>query len=156
MTTRVRTPTTIDEYIAAFPPDVQAILEKIRATITAAAPDAQEVISYRMPAFAQHGIVVYFAAFKSHIGLYPPVSGDARLEKALARYKGPKGNLKCPLDRPIPYDLIRRIAALRVKQNLAKAAARRVSMSSKKETRRFRAPPSSSRPPKPGGLKRGA
>src|ERR1044071_4800128 len=89
---------TIDEYIAAFPPKVRAILKKIRATVTAAAPDAQEVISYRMPAFKQDGIVIYFAAFTSHIGVYPPVSGDAPLEKALAPYAGPQRNLKFALD----------------------------------------------------------
>jgi uncharacterized protein YdhG (YjbR/CyaY superfamily) len=124
MATRTAAPTSIDEYIAAFSPQVQDILKKIRTTIAAAAPDAEELISYRMPAFAQHGILVYFAAFKTHIGLYPPVSGDPRLEKALSRYAGPKGNLKFPLALPIPYDLIRSIAILRVKQNLAKAAAR--------------------------------
>lgn len=118
-------PATIDEYIARFPPKVRAILKKIRATISATAPDAQEVISYRMPAFRQGGILIYFAAFNEHIGVYPPVSGDAKLEKALARYAGPKGNLKFPLDESMPYDLIRRIVALRVKQNAAKAAARR-------------------------------
>ena len=118
-------PGSIDEYIAGFSPSVQAILEEMRATIAAAAPDARELISYRMPAFAQEGILLYFAAFKDHIGVFPPVSGDARLEKALAPYRGPKGNLKCPLDKPIPYGLVRRIATLRVKQNLSKAAAKR-------------------------------
>jgi uncharacterized protein YdhG (YjbR/CyaY superfamily) len=118
-------PRTIDEYIAGFPPKVRAILKQIRSTVRAAAPDAEEVISYQMPAFKQDGILIYFAAFKTHIGVFPPVSGDARLEKALARYAGPKGNLRFPLDEPIPYDLIRRIVALRVRQNTAKAAARR-------------------------------
>jgi uncharacterized protein YdhG (YjbR/CyaY superfamily) len=118
-------PTSISEYIASCPPAVRPILKKIRATIAAAAPDAQELISYRMPAFAQNGILVYFAAFKAHIGVFPPVSGDAKLEKALEPYQGPKGNLKFPLDEPIPYDLIRRIATLRVKQNLSKSAAKR-------------------------------
>ena len=118
-------PRTIDEYIAGFPPKVRAILKQIRSTVRAAAPDAEEVISYQMPAFKQDGILIYFAAFKAHIGAFPPVSGDARLEKALARYAGPKGNLRFPLDEPIPYDLIRRIVALRVRQNTAKAAARR-------------------------------
>jgi len=113
----------IDEYIAALSPEVQAILERIRVTIHNAAPDAQETISYCMPAFRQNGIVVYFAAFKNHIGLYPPVSGDAKLEKAIAPYAGEKGNLRFPLDRPIPYDLIERIVKLRTKQNMAKAAA---------------------------------
>jgi uncharacterized protein YdhG (YjbR/CyaY superfamily) len=120
-----KTPTTIDEYIAGFPPRVQTVLKKIRATVAAAAPGAREVISYRMPAFAQQGILLYFAGFKHHIGVYPPVAGDARLEKALLPYRGPKGNLKFPLDRPVPYDLIKRIATLRVKQNLARAAAKR-------------------------------
>jgi uncharacterized protein YdhG (YjbR/CyaY superfamily) len=115
----------IDEYIAAFPPAVQAILRKIRATAAAAAPDASEKISYRMPAFAQDGILVYFAAFKHHIGVFPPVSGDPRLERSLKRYMGPKGNLQFPLDEPVPYPLIQRIVALRRRQNVAKAAAKR-------------------------------
>ncbi len=125
MPARAAAPTSVDQYIAAFSPDVQAILRKIRATIAAAAPDAKERISYRMPAFAQDGILVYFAAFKTHIGVYPPVSGDSRLERALSPYAGPKGNLKFPLSRPIPYSLIRRIVTLRVRQNLARAAARK-------------------------------
>jgi uncharacterized protein YdhG (YjbR/CyaY superfamily) len=114
----------IDDYIAASPSAVRPILREIRRTISAAAPEAEERMSYRMPAFRLHGIVVYFAAFKNHIGLYPPVSGDARLEKALAPYAGPKGNLKFPLDRPIPYALIKRIVLLRVRQNLARVPAR--------------------------------
>ncbi len=115
----------IDGYISQFSADVQAILEKVRATIRQAAPDAKEVISYQMPAFRQHGILVYFAAWKKHIGLYPPISGDKTLEKAVARYAGPKGNLQFPLDEPIPYALIERIVKLRVKQDSEKAAARR-------------------------------
>jgi len=118
-------PQSIDEYIAAFPPEIQAILEKIRSTISNAAPGAQEIISYLMPAFTLNGVLVYFAAFKKHIGLYPPVKGDARLERAIAPYAGEKGNLRFPLDLPIPYDLIERIVRLRVQQNLAKAAAKR-------------------------------
>jgi uncharacterized protein YdhG (YjbR/CyaY superfamily) len=119
---RTAAPTSIDEYIAASLFTAQPILKRIRRTISTAAPGAQEVISYRMPAFRLHGILVYFAAFKNHIGLYPPVLGDARLEKALSPYTGPKGNLKFPLDRPIPYALIRRVVLLRVKQVLARAA----------------------------------
>ena len=115
----------IDEYIARFPADVRAILEKVRATIRMASPDAKETISYQMPAFKQHGILVYFAAWKEHIGLYPPVSGDQALEKAVARYAGPKGNLQFPLDQSIPYDLIERIVKLRVKQDNEKAEAKR-------------------------------
>jgi uncharacterized protein YdhG (YjbR/CyaY superfamily) len=115
----------IDRYISQFPADVQEILAKVRATIRDAAPEATETISYQMPAFRQHGILVYFAGWKHHIGLYPPVSGDKALEKALKRYAGPKGNLQFPLDEPIPYDLIERIVKLRVKQDSEKAAARR-------------------------------
>lgn len=124
-TGEANTPKNIDEYIALFSRDIQTILKKIRSTIKQAAPDAQETISYRMPAFTLHGIVVYFAAFKKHIGLYPPVRGDAKLAKAIAIYAGEKGNLKFPLDQPIPYDLIDRIVKLRVKQNLSKAPATR-------------------------------
>jgi uncharacterized protein YdhG (YjbR/CyaY superfamily) len=118
---RTTGPRSIDKYIAAAPPDVRPILTRIRKTIRAAAPKAEEIISYRIPAFRQHGILVYFAAFTAHVGLYPPVSGDARLKKALAPYAGPKGNLKFPLDRPIPYHLIARIVRLRVKQDRARA-----------------------------------
>jgi uncharacterized protein YdhG (YjbR/CyaY superfamily) len=120
-----RAPKSIDEYVAGSPSEVQAILTRIRKTIRAAAPDAEELISYRMPAFRLHEILVYFAAFKAHIGFYPPVSGDASLEKALSPYAGPKGNLKFPLDQPIPYDLIKRIVLLRVKQDRSRVEARK-------------------------------
>ena len=113
-------PETIDEYNAGFPPEKRAILEKIRTTIRDAAPDAKEVISYRMPTFTQDGVLVHYAAFKNHIGLYPPVTGDAELEAALAPYAGEKGNLRFPLDQPIPYDLIERIVKHKLKQNAAK------------------------------------
>jgi len=116
---------TIDEYISAFSPKVQAVLRRIRKVIHSAAPDAKEVISYRMPAFKLNGVLVYFAAFKNHIGLYPPIRGDARLLKAVSPYAGEKGNLRFPLDQPIPYALIERIVKLRVKQDLGKAKAQR-------------------------------
>jgi len=112
---------TIDAYIAAAAPEARPILRKIRTLIRKAAPDAEETISYRMPAFRGNGILLYFAAFKNHIGLFPPVDGDAKLDADLARYRGPKGNLKFPLDEPMPYELIGRIAALRVAQDKAKA-----------------------------------
>src|SRR5262245_42048099 len=113
-------PETIDEYNAAFPPQKRAILEKVRTTIKAAAPEAKEAISYRMPTFMQNGVLVHYAAFKNHIGLYPPVSGDVELETAIAPYAGEKGNLRFPLDQPIPYDLIGRIVQHKLKQNAAK------------------------------------
>jgi len=118
-------PTTVDEYIAAFPPEVRRILQRVRRAARAAAPEAREVISYRMPALKQNGVLVYFAAFKNHIGLYPPIKGDADIAKAIAPYAGEKGNLRFPFDEPIPYDLIARITALRLKQDLAKAASKR-------------------------------
>ena len=108
-----------------FPDEVQVILEELRATIRNAAPDAQEVISYQMPAFKQHGILLYFAAWKQHIGLYPPIHGDEALEKAVARYAGPMGNLKFPRDEPMPFKLIERIVKLRVKQDNEKAATKK-------------------------------
>ncbi len=80
---------------------------------------------FQMPAFRQHGILVYFAAWKEHIGMYPPISGDKAIEQAVARYAGPKGNLQFPLDEPMPIALIERIVKLRVKQDAAKTAARR-------------------------------
>ena len=116
----------IDGYIAACSPAVQPILRKLRATIrSAASSDVQETISYGIPAFTLHGTLVYFAAFKNHIGLYPPVRGNAKLQARLEPYAGPKGNLKFPLDRSIPYALIARIVKFRVKQNLAKSQLRR-------------------------------
>jgi uncharacterized protein YdhG (YjbR/CyaY superfamily) len=126
-------PATIDEYIAAFPADVGTILARIRATVRDAAPAAEETISYQMPAFRQNGILIYFAAFRNHIGVYPPVTGDAGLEKAVAKYAGEKGNLRFPLDQPIPYALIARIVKLRLKENAAKVApGKRKATSSKR------------------------
>jgi uncharacterized protein YdhG (YjbR/CyaY superfamily) len=116
----------IEQYIANSSPEARAVLRKLRSTIKKAAPpDAEELISYRMPAYALHGILVYFAAFKHHIGMFPPIRGNAKLAAAAAKYAGPKGNLSFPLDEPIPYALVARIVKHRVKQNLAKARVRR-------------------------------
>ena len=114
----------VDGYIAEFPAKVQAILKKVRQTVRKAAPEAEERISYRMPAFFQNGVVIYFAAFKNHIGVFPPVRGDAKLVQAIVRYRGPKGNLKFPLDKPMPYGLIERIVKSRLKENNEKAKAK--------------------------------
>jgi uncharacterized protein YdhG (YjbR/CyaY superfamily) len=126
-----RVPENIDEYIANFTPEVQSVLKTIRKVARRAAPDATEVISYRMPALKQHGMLIYFAAFKHHIGFFPPIRGDARLEKAVARYAGEKGNLRFPLDKPIPYTLIARLTKLRVRQDMDKAALKKVKKKSK-------------------------
>ena len=111
-----RAPASVSAYIAASAPPARSILKKIRQVARKAAPDAEEVISYRMPALKQGKILIYFAAFKSHIGLFPPVRGDAAIERALKRYRGPKGNLRFPIAEPIPYALIGRIVRLRVRQ----------------------------------------
>jgi len=125
----------IDAYIADAPAKVRPILKKIRATVRKAAPGATEVISYRMPAFRGHGILLYFAAFKAHIGLFPPIRGDAAIEKTLAKYRGPKGNLQFRLNEPILYDLIARIAALRMWQDAASATKKRTPAKRRKTTR---------------------
>lgn len=125
METDQSVPTTIDEYIAGFPPDVQEILQKIRMTVRAAAPDAQETISYQMPTFTQHGNLVHFAAFKKHIGFYPVPTGIEAFKQELSAYQGGKGSVRFPLDEPIPYDLISRIVKFRVQENLDKATAKK-------------------------------
>jgi uncharacterized protein YdhG (YjbR/CyaY superfamily) len=124
MKTDQTAPRTIDEYIAGFPPEVQKILEKIRQTIRAAAPDAEEKISYQMPTFTLKGNLVHFAAFKKHIGFYPTSTGIARFKKDLSAYEGAKGSVRFPLDKPIPFALIGRITRFRVKENLARAKAK--------------------------------
>ncbi len=113
---------TIDEYIATFPAEIQEKLQAVRATIRAAAPDAQERISYAMPAFALHGNLVYFAALKDHIGFYPTSSGIAAFQQELSAYKGTKGAVRFPLGEPLPLDLISRIVKFRVAEDLAHAA----------------------------------
>jgi uncharacterized protein YdhG (YjbR/CyaY superfamily) len=114
----------IDEYIAAFPEDIQIILQQIRETIQAAAPDAIEKISYQMPTFAQNGNLVHFAAFKNHIGFYPTPSGTEAFKEEIARYQSGKGSIQFPLDEPMPLDLITRIVKMRVAENLQKAESK--------------------------------
>jgi uncharacterized protein YdhG (YjbR/CyaY superfamily) len=118
-------PASIDEYISTFPQDVQEKLQRIRATIREAAPDAEETISYQMPAFRQNGILVYFAAFKNHIGFFPTASGVEKFKEELSTFEGSKGTVRFSLDKPIPYDLISRIVRYRVEENLRKAGAKR-------------------------------
>jgi len=101
-------PETIDEYIAAFPKNIQDILQKVRQTIRESAPDAKEAISYQMPTFKLNGNLVHFAAFKNHIGFYPTPSATEEFQKELSPYKSGKGSIQFPLNEPIPYDLIRK------------------------------------------------
>ena len=125
MKTAQPAPTTIDAYIAAFPADVQEILEQIRETIRAVVPDAQETISYGIPTFTLHGrYLVYVAGYKKHISVYPAPMGVAEFHEAVSVYGAGKGTLKFPLDQPIPFDLIRSIVRFRITENAERAAAK--------------------------------
>jgi uncharacterized protein YdhG (YjbR/CyaY superfamily) len=113
---------TIDEYVKAFPEDVQGILERIRQTIRKAAPEAVETISYQMPTFKLNGkYLVYFAAYEHHIGFYPLPLGNEAL-KELAPYQGAKGAVRFPIDEPIPYDLVKKLVMFRLKENQKNAS----------------------------------
>jgi uncharacterized protein YdhG (YjbR/CyaY superfamily) len=118
-------PRSIDEYIAGFPTDVRKVLEKLRKTIRSAAPSAQETISYQIPTFTLNGHLVYFAAWKEHIGFYPASAGIEKFKKELSPYEMRKGTIRFPLNEPLPFDLISRIVKFRVEQNLARAAAKK-------------------------------
>lgn len=111
----------IDEYIATFPVEVQVLLEELRATIKAAAPEAEEKISYQMPTFFLTGNLVHFAAYRKHIGFYPSSSGIQAFKRELSVFKGAKGSVQFPLDRPLPLELIARIVKYRVTENLERA-----------------------------------
>jgi len=111
----------IDEYVAGFPKEVQAILEKLRATIRKAAPEANETINYAIPTFTLEGNLVHFAAFKNHIGFYPAPSGIAAFKKELSGYEGARGSVQFPMDTPLPLSLVTKIVKFRVKENLEKA-----------------------------------
>lgn len=108
----------IEEYILEFPLDVQEILNKLRQVIKEAAPEAEEKISWKMPTFVLHGNLVHFAAYKNHIGFYPAPSGIDAFEHELSEYKGAKGSVQFPLNKPIPYDLISKIVQFRVNENI--------------------------------------
>ena len=109
---------TVDEYIGSFPKSVQDVLEKLRLTIQKAAPEAEEVISYQIPTYKLNGSLVHFAAFKNHIGFYPMPSAIKEFKNELSRYETAKGSVKFPMDKPIPFDLVRKIVKYRVKENL--------------------------------------
>ena len=117
--------TSIDEYIAAFPVDVQERLRQMRAVIREAAPEAQEKISYQMPTFFLHGNLVHFAAFKNHIGFYPAPRGIEAFKDELAAYEGAKGSVQFPLDQPLPLDLVRKIVQFRVADQVQNAKAKK-------------------------------
>jgi uncharacterized protein YdhG (YjbR/CyaY superfamily) len=116
--------TTIDQYIAQFPPDTVRKLEQMRSTIKAAAPEAQEKISYQMPTFFLHGNLVHFAAHTSHIGFYPTPSGIEAFQRELSVYKSSKGAVQFPLDEPLPLDLVSKIVKFRVEENQKKTVSK--------------------------------
>lgn len=123
---RKKSPATIDEYIELFPKDVQLILQKIRQAIQFAAPTATETMSYQMPTFKLAGTnLVHFAAFQHHIGFYPTPSGIDAFKKDLIGYKKGKGSVQFSLDKPIPYDLVKRIVMFRKKETLGKENAKK-------------------------------
>jgi uncharacterized protein YdhG (YjbR/CyaY superfamily) len=107
--------------IACFPIQTQKILHQIRKTIQLAAPDAEELISYQMPAFKQNGVLVYFAAYKKHIGFYPTASGIIAFQDQILDYKSSKGAIQFPIDKPMPLDLIERIVKYRIEANAVKS-----------------------------------
>jgi uncharacterized protein YdhG (YjbR/CyaY superfamily) len=115
---------TVDDYISGFAPEIQDILQTLRKVVRESAPNADEKISYQMPTFAQHGNLVHFAAFKHHIGFYPTSSGTEAFRDELAGYKGSKGAVQFPLDRPVPYELVGRIVRFRVAENSRRAESR--------------------------------
>lgn len=114
----------IDEYILQFSPEVQDILQTLRKVIQEEAPDAKEKISYQMPTFDLHGNLVHFAAYINHIGFYPTPSGISAFQHELSAYKGAKGSVQFPIDKPLPYELITRIVRFRVAENMQKAESK--------------------------------
>jgi uncharacterized protein YdhG (YjbR/CyaY superfamily) len=114
----------IDEYIEQFPANVQAILQKLRGTIKKTAPAAEEVISYQMPAFKYHGMLVYFAGYKNHVGFYPTSSPMKVFKDRLTDYKTSKGAIQFPINDAIPLTLVKDIVKFRIKENLEKENAK--------------------------------
>jgi uncharacterized protein YdhG (YjbR/CyaY superfamily) len=114
----------IDSYIDMQPENFRIALQKIRETIQESAPEAEEIISYSMPAFRYHGILVYFAGFKNHIGFFPTASGISAFKDELSGYELSKGTIRLPISKPIPYKLISKIVKFRVAENMAKVEAK--------------------------------
>ena len=120
MDARKKPVTSVDEYIAQFPREIQEKLQELREAIRESAPEAEETISYRIPAFRQDGILVYFAAFRDHLSFFPTSSGVSAFQEELSGYVTSKGTVRFPLDKPVPLDLVRRIVTFRVRENLEK------------------------------------
>lgn len=123
--------TSVDQYISTFPEATQKVLQEIRVTIRAAAPDAEEKISYQMPTFAQNGVLAHFAAWKSHIGFYATPSANESFATEIAPYAGAKGSLQFPLDQPMPLDLIARMVKYNLDRNMQKKDAKKTGTTKK-------------------------
>lgn len=115
----------VDEYIATFPTDMQLLLEQLRSAIKKAAPEAEEGISYQMPAYKYFGMLVFFAGYKSHVGFYPTPSGIEQFKKELSGYDGAKGSVQFPIDKPLPLRLVSKIVKFKIKENQSKTAAKK-------------------------------
>jgi uncharacterized protein YdhG (YjbR/CyaY superfamily) len=125
MDARKKSADTIDKYIAQFPGEIQEKLQQLRQTIREAAPQAEEAISFRMPAFRLNGTLVYFAAFRDHISFFPTSSAITAFRSEISRYKTSKGTVQFPLDEPIPLDLVRKMVRFRVEESLRKKETRK-------------------------------
>lgn len=119
------TPASVDAYIRRFPEPARQLLKEIRKTIRETAPEAEEYISYQMPAYKLKGVLVYFAGYEKHIGFYPGASGIAHFKEEIKGFKSGKGSVQFPLDKPLPLELVKRITAFRVDENLEKAASKK-------------------------------
>ena len=125
-------PANIEEYIDSFPADIQKLLKQLHEKIRKAAPEAEESISYQMPAFKLNGPLVYFAGYNNHIGFYPTPSGIENFQQELSQYKTSKGAVQFPIDEPLPLELVSRIVRFRVKENLEKASMKQAKKTSAK------------------------
>jgi len=121
---RTATAKNVDEYIKRYPADVQPVLQKIRQTIRKTAPEAKEVISYQIPGYMQNGVLIFFAAYKNHISVYPAPRENVAFKKELSAYKGGKGTVQFPIGQPVPYNLIMRITQFRLRENKERAATK--------------------------------
>lgn len=130
--------TTIDAYIAGFPPPVQKLLQTLRKTIQKAAPEATEAIKYSMPTFVLHGNLVHFAGYKNHIGFYALPTANELFAEELAPYSTGKGSIQFPLDKPLPTDLITRMVKFRVARERDRVAQKEIIKSAKKPVRKVR------------------
>lgn len=141
MATRMATAASVNDYIKSFPPKTQNLLNQLRKTIKAAAPKAEELISYGIAGYKYHGMLIYFAGFTNHVSVYPAPRTAPEFKKELAGYKGGKGTVQFPIDKPLPPDLVKRIVQYRVKQNEEKANSKKAAKTNSVPVKTKRAKP---------------